>query len=160
MDPHDHSTTASSCDAWWNTATVACPADAVAPTPPAVNDNCGRPLTVSAPVVTGSAVCSGDITYTYTYTDCANANYTWTHTITVLPPVVVMPGGTTATVACPADAVAPTPPAVNDNCGRPLTVSDLDAWHLLLRAAQYVQGTSPTHIPILIALMQTMHGPT
>src|SRR5688572_10566065 len=105
------------------TSTVACPAGASAPTPPTVNDNCGRPLSVSAPVVTGNVTCSGDIVYTFTYTDCANATYTWTHTTTVSPPIVVMPANTTSTVACPADATAPTPPVVNDNCGTPLSVS-------------------------------------
>ena len=35
-----------------------CPADAAAPTPPVVNDNCGRPLTVSAPVVSAIPACS------------------------------------------------------------------------------------------------------
>jgi hypothetical protein len=106
------------------TSTVACPAAASAPTPPVVNDNCGRPLTVSGPVVSTIPVCSGPITYTFTYTDCAGATYTWVHTTTVSPPTVTtMPAPGTSTVACPAAASAPTPPVVNDNCGRPLTVS-------------------------------------
>src|SRR5688572_19544996 len=105
------------------TSTVACRADAAAPTPPPVNDNCGRPLTISAPVASALPACSGDITYTFTYTDCAGATYTWTHTTPVLPQTVVMPAPTTSAVACPADAAAPTPPPVNDNCGRPLTIS-------------------------------------
>src|SRR5687768_17904295 len=73
------------------TSTVACPADSAASTPPPVNDNCGRLLTISAPVASALPACSGDITYTFTYTDCAGATYTWTHTTTVLPPTVVMP---------------------------------------------------------------------
>src|SRR5687767_15815652 len=105
------------------TSTVACPADAAAPTPPPVNDNCGRPLTISAPVASALPACSRHITYTlFPYTTLFRS-YTWTHTTTVLPPTVVMPAPTTSTVACPADAAAPTPPPVNDNCGRPLTIS-------------------------------------
>src|SRR5678810_905652 len=105
------------------TSTVDCPANATAPTPPVVNDNCGRPLAVSAPVVSAIPACSGPITYTFTYTDCAGATYTWVHTTTVLPPTAVMPAPGTSTVDCPANATAPTPPVVNDNCGRPLAVS-------------------------------------
>src|SRR5687767_15582236 len=105
------------------TSTVDCPANAAAPTPPVVNDNCGRPLTVSSPVVSTPPACAGPITYTFTYTDCAGATYTWVHTTTVLPPTVTMPAPGTSTVDCPANAAAPTPPVVNDNCGRPLTVS-------------------------------------
>src|SRR5690606_29749437 len=105
------------------TSEVACPSEASAPTPPVVNDNCGRALTVSAPAVSGDVTCAGEIVYTFTYTDCANETYTWTHTTTILPPVVTMPDNTTSEVACPSEASAPTPPVVNDNCGRALTVS-------------------------------------
>src|SRR5439155_23594479 len=104
-------------------STVACPSAAATPTPTTVTDNCGRTLSVSAPVVTGNPACSGTIVYTYTYTDCAGTNYTWTHTITVLLPVVTMPAATTSTVACPSAAATPTPPTLTDNCGRTLTVS-------------------------------------
>src|SRR5512145_2107375 len=104
-------------------STVDCPANATAPTPPVVNDNCGRALTVSAPVVSTIPGCSGPITYTFTYTACDNTTYTWVHTTTVLPPTVVMPAPGSSTVDCPANATAPTPPVVNDNCGRALTVS-------------------------------------
>src|SRR5687767_15924739 len=97
------------------TSTVDCPANAVAPTPPTVNDNCGRPLTVSAPVVSTPPACAGPITYTFTYTDCAGATYTWVHTTTVQPPTVTMPQPGTSTVDCPANATAPTPPVVNNS---------------------------------------------
>ena len=33
-----------------------------------------------------------------------------------------MPADGASTVACPADAVAPTPPTVLDNCGRTITL--------------------------------------
>src|SRR5687767_15931443 len=105
------------------TSTVACPADAAAPTPPPVNDNCNRPLTISAPVATLSLHGALPISYTFTYTDCAGATYTWTHTTTVLPPTVVMPAPTTSTVACPADASAAERRAVKDSSGRRLTIS-------------------------------------
>src|SRR5437899_3283612 len=105
------------------TSSVVCPSAATTPTPPTVTDNCGRTLTVSAPVVTGNPVCAGDIVYTFTYTDCNGTNYTWTYTTTIAPPMVTMPGNTTSTVACPSAATTPTPPVVTDNCGRTLTVS-------------------------------------
>jgi hypothetical protein len=50
-------------------STVACPVNSsTAPTAPTVLDNCGRTLTVSAPVVSALPACSGTRTYTYTYT--------------------------------------------------------------------------------------------
>jgi uncharacterized protein YjdB len=51
-------------------STVACVADIVAPTVPMVTDNCGNTLTASAPVVSTTPACEGDVTYTYTFTDC------------------------------------------------------------------------------------------
>ena len=105
-------------------STVACPADAVAPTVPTVLDNCNLPLTVGTPVISADPVCAGTKTYTYTFTDCAGQTYqTWVYTYTISAPVVTMPAGGSSTVACPADAVAPTVPTVLDNCNRPLTVS-------------------------------------
>src|SRR5512137_1621200 len=90
---------------------------------PMVQDNCGRPLTVSAGVPSAVPPCSGTMTWTFTYTDCANATYAWVYTYTISPPVVTMPPAGGSTVDCPIAAVEPTPPVVQDNCGRPLTVS-------------------------------------
>ena len=86
-------------------STVACPADAVTPTPPTVTDNCGRTITPSAPVVSADPACAGTKTYTFTYTDCANTAYTWVYTYTISAPTVTMPANGASTVACPADAV-------------------------------------------------------
>src|SRR4029453_15344162 len=104
-------------------STVGCPADAVAPTPPSVTDNCGRVITPSAPVVSADPVCAGIKTYTYTYTDCAGVAKTWIYTYTISAPTFTLPADGASTVACPADAVAPTPPTVVDNCNRPITAS-------------------------------------
>jgi gliding motility-associated-like protein len=104
-------------------STVACPALAVAPTAPTVLDNCGRTLTVSAPVVSAAPACSGTQTYTYTYSDCAGGTYPWVYTYTISAPTVTMPAAGASIVACPALVVAPTAPTVLDNCGRTLTVS-------------------------------------
>jgi gliding motility-associated-like protein len=104
-------------------STVACPTAATAPTAPTVTDNCGRTLTVSAPVVSPDPACAGTKTYTYTYSDCAGVTYTWMYTYTISAPVVVMPANGSSTVACPTAATAPTAPTVTDNCGRTLTVS-------------------------------------
>src|SRR5260221_9586142 len=45
----------------------------------------------------------------------------WVYTYTISAPTVVIPAGGSSTVACPSDAVAPTPPVVTDNCGRTIT---------------------------------------
>src|SRR4030095_9046690 len=101
--------------------TVACPADAVPPTPPTVVDNCGRTITSTGPVVSPDPACAGTKTYTYTYTACDGVAYTWTFTYTITAPTVTLPADGAATVACPADAVPPTPPTLVDNCGRTIT---------------------------------------
>ena len=102
-------------------STVACLADAVVPTPPTVLDNCGRTLTPSAPVPGTDPACAGTKTYTFTYTACDNTTTTWVFTYTISAPILTPPAAGSSTVACLADAVAPTPPTVLDNCGRTLT---------------------------------------
>src|SRR4030095_1899515 len=104
-------------------STVACVANAVAPTPPTVTDNCGKVLTPSAPVVSADPVCAGTKTYAYTYTACNGVAYNWTYTYTIAPPTVTLPAPGASTVSCVANAVAPTPPTVTDNCGRVLSPS-------------------------------------
>src|SRR4030095_6883531 len=91
-------------------STVACAAYAVAPTPTTVADNCARVLTPSAPIVSADPVCAGIKTYTYTYTDCNGVAYNWIYTYTIAPPTVTLPAPGASTVACVANAVAPTPP--------------------------------------------------
>src|SRR5690606_35681595 len=102
--------------------TVACAADAVAPTVPPVVDNCGRTLAVPTPVISADPACAGTRTYTYTFTTCDNQTYDWVYTYTISAPTVTMPADDGTTVACAADAVAPTVPPVVDNCGRTLAV--------------------------------------
>ena len=104
-------------------STVACPADAVAPTPPNVVDNCGRTITASAPVVSADPACAGTKTYTYTLYRLCRSSYDWTYTYTISAPTFTIPADGASTVACPADAVAPTPPNVVDNCGRTYSIS-------------------------------------
>ena len=99
---------------------MACPADAVAPTPPIVTDNCDRPITASAGVRGTDPACGGPKTWTFTYTDCDGGTYDWVYTYTILAPTVSLPAPGASAVACPADAVAPTPPTVTDNCDRPI----------------------------------------
>ena len=104
--------------------TVACAVQAVPPTLPIVLDNCDNPITPTGPILDGSFLdCEGIITFTYTYTDCAGVTYPWVYTYTISAPVVTMPAGGASTVACVANATLPTPPAVIDNCSRPLSVS-------------------------------------
>ncbi|OGS61243.1 MAG: hypothetical protein A2X07_06305 [Flavobacteria bacterium GWF1_32_7] len=107
-----------------NTAsTVACLADVVAPTVPAVTDACGNALTPSAPVISAMPICEGNVTYTYTFTDCEGNTHNWVYTYTIERLDFTMPANASSTVACPADVVAPTVPVVTDNCGNTLTPS-------------------------------------
>ncbi|WP_264561119.1 hypothetical protein [Flavobacterium sp. N2155] len=104
-------------------STVACVAEAVAPTAPTVVDNCGRALTAVLTNTDADPACSGTKAYTYTYTDCTGTPYTWTYTYTISAPMVTMPANGLSTVACPSDVVAPTVPTVTNNCGNVLTPS-------------------------------------
>ena len=103
-------------------STVACLANATAPTPPVVTDNCGRTLTVGTAVPGADPACAGTKTYTFTYTACDNTTFNWVYTYTISAPIVTLPAAGSSTVACLANATAPTPPVVTDNCGRTLTV--------------------------------------
>ena len=92
-------------------------ADAVEPTPPAVNDNCGNPITPSAALVTATPDCQGSIVYTFAYTDCANNTANWTYTYTVELAPFTVPADASSTAECLTDATAPTPPTVLDANG-------------------------------------------
>ncbi len=105
-------------------ATVACPALAVQPTPPAVTDGCGKVLTPAGPTVTNTPnpiTCEGTRTYAWTYTDCAGLVRTWSFTYTIEREPFTVPANGSSTVACPANATQPTPPTVTSNCGEVLT---------------------------------------
>lgn len=106
-------------------STVTCIGDAqVVPTPPAVNDNCGNPVTPTGPVIGPDPVCSGTKTYTWTYTDCSGNNLQWVYTYTITPSTFTLPPDDGSTVPCIADAqVIPTPPPANNSCGDPLTIT-------------------------------------
>ncbi|MBK9106232.1 MAG: hypothetical protein IPL92_17095, partial [Saprospiraceae bacterium] len=106
-------------------STVACISDAqVLPTPPAVNNSCGDPLTITGPVVSADPACSGTKTYTWTYTDCTGTSSQWVYTYTITPPTFTLPAAGSSTVACISDAqVIPTPPVVNNSCGTPLAIT-------------------------------------
>src|SRR6185503_11538216 len=67
--------------------------------------------------------CSGTKTWTFTYTACDASTYPWVYTYTISPPTVMLPAGGSSTVPCLANAVAPTPPTVVDNCGNTITPS-------------------------------------
>ncbi len=101
-------------------ATVSCPSEASGHSVPTVLDNCGRALSVSAPVISADPACEGIKTYTYTYTDCAGAAYNWIFTYTIdYSGGLMPPANTNSTVSCPADAINPGAPAtITDACGR------------------------------------------
>ncbi|MFI0425313.1 MAG: HYR domain-containing protein, partial [Flavobacterium sp.] len=111
-------------------STVACAADIVAPTVPAVTDNCGNTLTASAPIVSTMPTCEGDVTYTYTFTDCEGNTHDWVYTYTIDD--TIAPTGT-----APADLVfqciGDIPLADSnlitdeaDNCGGAVVVTVID----------------------------------
>jgi subtilisin-like proprotein convertase family protein len=105
-------------------STVACPALAVAPTLPTVMSNCGETLTPTGPVITNNPnplSCEGTRTYAYTYTDCEGNSHVWSYVYTIERNPFTVPANGSATVACPAAAVAPTLPTVTSNCGEVLT---------------------------------------
>ncbi len=101
--------------------TVACIALALAPSPPAVNDNCNNPITPTGPAQGGTYDgCEGTRTYTYTYTDCELNTHNWVYTYTIERVPFTVPGGGSSTVDCASDATAPVLPNVTDNCGNTL----------------------------------------
>ena len=105
--------------------TVDCLADATAPTPPAVNDACGDAITPTGPVVTDSPdplSCEGTRTYTWTYMDCEGNSHDWNYVYTIeYEDFTIGTDDGSKTVACLVDAITPTPPSVNDNCGFAIT---------------------------------------
>src|SRR5690606_39492067 len=106
------------------TTPVACLSEATMPTPRPVNDNCGRPLSVSAGVPGTDPACAGDKTYTFTYTDCANETYTWVYTYQVGGAAGRERDAITTPVACLAEATRPPAPPRKDIRSRPVMESD------------------------------------
>ena len=103
-------------------ATVACPALATQPTPPAVTACNGSPIAPTGPTVTnnpGLLTCEGTRTYTWTYS-CGTTSSTWSFVYTIEQQPFTVPANGAATVACVAAIIAPVPPAVNSNCGDPI----------------------------------------
>src|SRR5678809_758585 len=102
-------------------STVNCAADAVAPTPPAMQDACGNDI-IPVPGTTPSPLtCEGDMVYTFTYTDCASNSHVWTYTYTIDIADFTLPADGSSTVNCAADAVVPTPPVMQDAGGNDIT---------------------------------------
>ena len=100
---------------------VACPSEIVMPVVPQILDYCGNMLTPSAPIISNTPVCEGDVTYTFTFTDCANFTHDWVYTYTIERNDFVMPANAGSTVACAAAITTPMAPAVTDHCGNALT---------------------------------------
>ena len=105
------------------TSTVACLAQAVAPTLPVVNNCVGEPITPTGPVITNTPnplSCEGKRTYTYTYT-CGSSSATWSYEYTVERESFTLPANGMSTVNSPSLAIAPSLPTVLSNCGETLT---------------------------------------
>ncbi|MBI5917430.1 MAG: T9SS type A sorting domain-containing protein [Bacteroidetes bacterium] len=105
-------------------ATVACPALAVAPTPPVVLDpECGGPITPALVIsnVPNPIACEGTRAYVYTYLGCAGLEGIWTFTYTIERLPFTLPPDGAATVACPnLLPMLPPLPVVFSNCGEGL----------------------------------------
>lgn len=107
--------------------TVDCPADAALPPTsflPVVIDNCGNVLSPSAPVVSGTVSCEGNVTWTYIYTDCEGNSQNWVFTYMVERQPFVTPPAGMVTVPCPANAAIPPSaylPVVLSDCGDTLS---------------------------------------
>ena len=112
-------------------STVACAANIVAPTVPAVTDNCGTTLTASAPVISTTPTCEGAVTYTYTFTDCEGTTHDWVYTYTIddnIAPTGTAPGN--LTFQCIAEVPVANITSVTDeadNCSGSVVVTVADA---------------------------------
>ncbi|MDP4202454.1 MAG: Ig-like domain-containing protein, partial [Bacteroidota bacterium] len=87
----------------------------------AATDNCGVTQVLYQDVASGT--CPITVTRTWTVKDEAGNSTTCDQTITIKHTDFTMPANDGKTVACVADAVAPTVPVVTDNCGNTLTAS-------------------------------------
>lgn len=112
-------------------STVQCLSGVITPTIPVVRDNCGNVLTASAPVISASPSCEGDVTYTYTFTDCEGNTHDWVYTYTiddVTPPTATTPAS--INLQCIAEIPVADINAVtdaSDNCNGPVVVTVSDA---------------------------------
>ena len=111
-------------------STVECLADAIAPTTPVVNDLCGNiitPVLESMVDTPDPLTCEGTRVYTYSYTDCAGNVTYWLYTYTIdLISTPAVPANGSSIVACAAEALPPSTPIVNDQCGNVLTAVLID----------------------------------
>ena len=108
-------------------STLACAADAIAPAPPTVMDNCGNTITPSQPIITADTLCGGSIAYTFRYQGCDGSFQDWQFNYHINPPVLTLPSSITSTIDCIAEAIMPTPPVLTDNCGKLISPSDTAA---------------------------------
>jgi hypothetical protein len=74
-----------------------------------------------AGVAPSPLTCEGDMVYTFTYTDCAATRMSGPITYTIDIPDFTLPADGSPTVNCAADAIAPTPPVMQDACGNTIT---------------------------------------
>jgi hypothetical protein len=100
----------------------------VPPTPPAVNDNCGNPIT-PIPLPMGGTYdgCEGTIIYSWEYEDCANNVLVWSSIFDIqdnTPPWIIAPPDITVYVnnGCTATGFDLGLPQKGDNCSNALTV--------------------------------------
>ena len=70
---------------------ITCAAQALEPTPPAIDDNCGNAISPTGPTQGGTYVdCEGTITFTWNYEDCEGNSHDWVYTYTVEKTAPVM----------------------------------------------------------------------
>lgn len=107
------------------TLTVDCPSNAVVPSPPAVQDNCSKPLTPTGPEVTSTTNpggCETSIQYAWTYTDCEGNSHVWSRTYMFdFAGKFTPPTNEEVAVSCGTSILPPSPQVRFDDCGREIT---------------------------------------
>ena len=102
-------------------ATISCPSNLSTMPTLAWSDDCGNSGTVVGEQNVSGTDCETVYTRTWTYTNICGEVLSHTQVITVEREDFSMPSNTGSQVACADLATEPTPPAVDDNCGNPIT---------------------------------------
>src|SRR5688500_20201088 len=97
-------------------STVNCGADAVAPTPPVMQDACGNAITPVAGAAPSPLTCEGDMVYTFTYTECASFSLVISYTYTIDNPEFRLHSLVVCTVNCPAALLTPQSSMMHGAC--------------------------------------------
>lgn len=99
---------------------VACASEAIEPSIPQIQDQCGEILVPTLTNIVDSPnplICEGSRTYHYKYTDCTGHSENWSFTYMIQYQGFQLPMNGSANIQCANQLHTPEPPAVFDNCG-------------------------------------------